>query len=421
MEASAGLVAAGGGSAPSRHEERLRLRVALSHRQARSGLRIAGAFAAAAVLSLLVGGERSEWRLVHLLLVGSGVSVVSAVAPLLAVTWSTAPARSPSAAAVQRWLVAVGTVALVVGLASGHDTVAVSGAVAVGAAVVLLAVSLVVVALDASTPRFRPAIAGYATACAFAVVGISGGVAMVVGVPARWYDHVRAAHVVLNVFGFLGLVIVATLPYFAATQLRMKMSPAATPAAVSRLVAGAAAAVAVGGVGALCGSGPAVAVGMGLYAVVLLESVRLAPSPGRKQLRWAGPRIAQLGAGLVWWLAGTVWVAIASVGGTVVPEGAVVAVLLGGYGQIVAASLAYVVPVVLAEGHGALATGFATMASWPALVLAQVAIVAALAGSTTLAWVAGGLWLGDLGLRAARVAVAADRARRGSVANVDGG
>jgi hypothetical protein len=57
------------------------------------------------------------------------------------------------------------------------------------------------------------------------------------------------AHLILNVFGLVGLVIAGTLPYFAATQVRSKMSPRATPTAMRAAVLGLAAATAVAATG----------------------------------------------------------------------------------------------------------------------------------------------------------------------------
>ncbi|MFP5487245.1 MAG: hypothetical protein ACLGHQ_02935 [Acidimicrobiia bacterium] len=53
------------------------------------------------------------WLPLHLFVVGALLTAISAVAQMLAVTWSAAPATWPTVATTQRWLLAAGTIALV--------------------------------------------------------------------------------------------------------------------------------------------------------------------------------------------------------------------------------------------------------------------------------------------------------------------
>ena len=72
--------------------------------------------------------------------------------------------------------------------------------------------------------RFDGALHGYLCALLAGVSGSALGIAMVVGLGGSTQREYRAAHLTLNLFGLIGLVIVATLPSFTATQARMKMS-----------------------------------------------------------------------------------------------------------------------------------------------------------------------------------------------------
>jgi hypothetical protein len=69
----------------------------------------------------------------------------------------------------------------------------------------------------------------------------------------------------------------------------------------------------------------------------------------------------------------------------VVPESLVVALVHGGYVQILAGSRAYLGPVRRGGGHVRLTAGFATTRSWLALGAGNAAAVAWITGHTALA------------------------------------
>ena len=74
---------------------------------------------------------------------------------------------------------------------------------------------------------------------------------------------------------------------------------------------------------------------------------------------------------------------------------------MGGYAQIVVASLAYLGPVLRGGGHERLAAGFATTRSWPSLVLGNTAAVAALCQWQEALAVLVAAWGADVAWRAA--------------------
>ena len=102
-------------------------RVAEVHAQTRRGLLVAAAFMAAAVVTGIAGVGAGWWLPLHLFVVGGLLSAISATTQMLAVTWSAAPAPRPLVAGAQRWALAVGAVALVVGRETDRTWMFVAG------------------------------------------------------------------------------------------------------------------------------------------------------------------------------------------------------------------------------------------------------------------------------------------------------
>src|SRR5690606_4180352 len=219
---------------------------------------------------------------------------------------------------------------------------------------------------------------------------------------------VRGAHVTLNLLGLVGLVIGGTLPFFAATEARTRMSPRATARRLAALLAWQLAAVATAAAGLATARPTTATVGLGAYGLGLGALTLLLPTVGRKQLRWAGPRLVQLFAGLAWWIGAVASAAVgAAGGGTPFSGDAVVVLVVAGYGQILWASLAYLLPVLRGGGHERLSAGFATTRSWPALAGANLAGGALLAGAGSLAAALTGVWVVDAAVRVVRLQRAA--------------
>ncbi len=59
--------------------------------------------------------------------------------------------------------------------------------------------------------------------------GMLIGIFVIAGPAQTRLADLRAVHLTLNLFGLVGLVVAGTLPFFAATQVRARMSPRATP------------------------------------------------------------------------------------------------------------------------------------------------------------------------------------------------
>jgi nitrite reductase (NO-forming) len=213
---------------------------------------------------------------------------------------------------------------------------------------VLLGVLLVTTVRRGVERRYDVPVAWYVAALAAGVA--AGGVGVVMATSPHGLG-VRDAHVTLNLLGLVGLVIGGTFPFFIATVGRTKMARRATPGRHVRLLASQAVALLTAVVG-LLGSWTAVTtLGFALYALGVVALATLAPAPRERSLRWAGPRLVAMYAGLMWWAAAVVAFAV-SAGGD----------LRGG-------------------GHRTLTAGFATTRSWIGLAAVNAAGVLFVAGA----------------------------------------
>lgn len=373
-------------------------RVVDAQRHAAWALLVTGCFAAAAVVAALTEHRTGNWLPLHLFVVGSLLCAISGVTQMLAITWSTAAAPVDGVAAIQLASVAAGASLVAVGRESDTWGLVALGAGLLAAALVLLGGILAWVLRWSATDRFVPAVRGYLVAVGWGIAGITLGALASRG-GEMFTARVIEAHLVVNLLGLVGLVVLCTLPYFAATQLRMKMSAAATRGRLGAIPVAGSAAVAAVATGLLVGNRPLVAVGLGSYALVVCAVARMLPRPTRKQAGWAGARAVGLLGGLVWWVVCLGVLAARSLHGPVVGDNAVLALVVGAYGQILVASVAYLAPVVRAGGHIRLRSGFGVMMSWPGFVAANLAALALLVGMGRLALVVVSLWVVDTVVR----------------------
>jgi nitrite reductase (NO-forming) len=374
-------------------------RVAIVQGQARSALRLAAAFGAAAAVAIVAPHRTGAWLPLHLFLVGSVLLAVSGAARLFAVTWSAGEPAGTRLVTAQRWLIAAGAAGLAVGREGSLPVGALAAAgLCVTAGLVLLAVLLSMEVRRGRVRRFRPALHFYLAALGFGVVGTGLGAALVTG-----SEGLRDAHVTVNLLGLVGLVIAGTLPFFIATQARMKRAPRATPGRLHTALGVLAVAVVAAGAAEVAHRPAVAGVALTGYVAGLVYLVTLLPVPGSRQWRWAGPRLLQLGLGVAWWAAVVAVAAGRSLAGwAAFPEPLVVTLVIGGFLQILVASLAYLAPVLRGGGHQQLSAGLRATRSWVALVAGNLA---------ALAWIGGQHRLADAGLVVVAVDVAARAAR----------
>jgi nitrite reductase (NO-forming) len=349
-------------------------RVPRAQAQARASLRTAAAVtvaAAAAGVTALAGASR--WAALHLALAGSLVLTIGGVTLLLTVTWSAAPAPDDRRVDVQRAAIVVGAVGLTLarGVSAPDLVVGAAGAVHL-AGLVLLGVLLAGTVRRGSERRFDVAVASYVAAIAS---GVAAGVVGATMATGHATPGLRSVHVTLNLLGLVGLVVSGSVPFFAATVVRSRMSPRAAPRPLAAVLAWQVAAllVAVAGLGA--GRGAVASAGLFAYAAGVLGVLLRLPGPTARQLEWAGPRLVAVWAGVVWW---AVAVAATAVEAASAPDGLLAGrwlgvLLVAGYGQIVWGSLAYLVPMLRGGGPRHLGSGFATTRSWVAVALLDLA------------------------------------------------
>lgn len=390
------------GASPSPGPHGSARRVAVVQRQARATLSLGAVFAVAAAIAFVVPHRTGPWLPLHLFLVGAMLLAISASTQLFAVTWAAGPPPSDRSAAMQRGLLAGGVAVMAAARELEWPTALLgAGGTSVLAALVILGCTLWRIVTRAVQQRFDATLRTYLAALVAGVAGCSLGLAMAVAPGAAVYERLRTAHLMLNLLGLIGLVIIGTLPFFAATQLRVKVSTRAGAHAQDRLLVWQASAVTVAAVGVLAESPALAAVGLGAYAAGLIRLATMLPGLGMKQLRWAGPRVLQLAAGLGWWIVITAVAAWqAARGRDVFPPAAVGVLVVGAYAQILAGSVAYLGPVLRGGGHERLTAGFRVTRSWIGLGTANFAAVAIALDWERLAVVVIGFWVLDTVVRA---------------------
>ena len=293
------------------------------------------------------------------------------------------------------------------GLAIGRSSSAVPVAVVAAAGVIYVAGLVGLAALLVRTVRrgverrFDVAVVAYVLALGSGVVAVLLGVSMATTAVST---TAREAHVAANLLGLVGLTMAGTLPFFAGTVVRARMSPMATTRRLllSSVWQATAVAVCVGGL--VAGAREVAAVGLVGFALGLLAVLALLPRPTRRQLQWAGPRVVALWLGVGWWAVAVALAAIDAVGDRPPFSSQVVALLVvPAYGQLVWAALGYLLPMLRGGGHELLGKGFATTRSWPGLVAVNLVGVALVMGAHNVAAVAAAVWLVDAAWRAARI------------------
>ena len=342
----------------------------------------------------------SWWGPLHAFLAGAGVLAISGAAQMFTVTWSAAPASGRAVTVGQRWAVTFGVALVLVGWSAGWTHVAVAGALLVMGGLATLAVTLVATVRRSLLRRFDLSARFYVLALAAGIVGVGLGGLMVSGTTDEWYSRIRMTHFHLNLIGLVGFTIVGTLPTLLPTIAHHKAVSGHEARWGWWLAVASASALAVG----VVAGEPAVGLGTvlaGSSMIVVLAGVvgRL----GRRGLVGRLPYV-QVVVGSLWLVAWTVVDGGKLLSGAVPEplEGWTMAAVTAGIGQVLAGSLAYLVPVLVGPGPR-LAKNFDRThrrALVPLLAANGVGISLVL-GFATPAAVCAGLWLVDFGYRMA--------------------
>jgi nitrite reductase (NO-forming) len=172
---------------------------------------VVGYLAASLVVAAMGAfGHASRWLEVHLFLLGAVTNAI--------IVWSRhfagtllAPAYRPERLGPGSLLAAnAGVVAVLVGVTADITWLVVAGAAAIGVVVGAAGGILAHASWRKAAGRFAPAVRFYWVAALALVCGLAAGAAMEVGLPRGWYAGVFAAHVHLNVLGWIALTVLGT-------------------------------------------------------------------------------------------------------------------------------------------------------------------------------------------------------------------
>lgn len=374
-------------------------RITKIHSETRKGLFVALCFLIISLFIGILGIGTSWWVPLHLFLIGSLLSAISTTTQMLAVSWSTSPPPSSIIVILQRWGIAFGAVFLVLGREIKQSWMIIFGGSIVIFAVLLLASILLWILKHAVTKRFAQAIEAYIVAIVAGAIGMTIGLILGLNRGGELSIELRGAHLILNLFGLVGIVIAGTLPYFIATQVRSKMSPRATTSLkrITLFILSSAVVIAVNG--EILKQAKLVTIGFCTYALGILLVLIMLPINLKNNSRWMEPRILQLMTGIIWWIATTITLGISTVE-LGVNRKVLQALVIGGFAQILISSLAYLGPVIRGGGHQLLTAGFAITRSWVSLVLGNIAALLSLFDKDNFLALVLMFWIVDIVVRA---------------------
>jgi nitrite reductase (NO-forming) len=305
--------------------------------------------------------ERSwppPWLLTHVFLLGAATNAIVIWTAHFTTTLLPAPTRPRAHAGwvLPASLVVLNAGVLLVLVSVPHDAApaVVLGAALVTAAVASRAVSMVSALARSRAARFGPVVRFYCAAAVALTFGIAAGAALEVGVPTDWYARVYAAHVQLNIFGWVSLTVLGTQAVFWPMVLRTRMVVGvenATTQALPLCAVGLSAIVA----GLLAGSRVAACAGICLYIVGAVRGLEpFARTALQRTPR--SPAALMLGAAVCWFVGGLAadlgkLVAARDLADYATAVGDFVPWLVTGFVvQVVIGALTYLLPVVLGGG-----------------------------------------------------------------------
>jgi hypothetical protein len=316
----------------------------------------AGAYALAALVWLTFGDALpgGRWFAVHLFTLGILTNLVVALSEHFASTLLNVGASSHRTARFV--LLNVGALALL-GFPPALRYPMAAGATILAAAVAWLAVDLDRMRRAARTSRFRFVVRTYEHACAAFLVGAALGAMLGLGLlPGMWYGAGRLAHLHVNILGWGGLTLLATLVFFGPAMMRTQMVPGADRHGDRALLA-AAGGLAVAVVGLLLSGLDVLALWPRLVAAaglaVFAAGATLVCATVLRAGRRARPSVHawMIQASCAWFLV-VVWADALAVGsGRLRLLDALGAVLIVAVlGQAIIATLNYLTPMMWAEG-----------------------------------------------------------------------
>lgn len=371
----------------------------------------AGVFLVATLVWAVAGGSLpgGRWFAVHLFTLG----VVSNLVTAMTFHFSRTLLHSRGADARQGRLALLnaGAVALLAGRAGGWLPLVAIGGSVVSAAVVWLYVDLRRQRKAALEARFAYVVRAYERACSQFFHGALLGILLGTGVlSGSWYGAGRLAHMHVNVLGWAGVTLLATVVFFGPTMMRARVQPGADEAARGALRSGTTG-LSVAALALLAGGwqgGPQTLLrllagaGLVVYAIGAARICLPVLRAGTKAVPSAHTWLIE--AACVWFVAAAAADAVVVASGRGELLDAVGAVLLAGVlAQAILAALSYLGPMALVAGTTARNAARATLDT-AARLRATVLNLGVVALATAAAADVGG-WLAALGWAALATAV----------------
>lgn len=377
-------------------EKGRRGRVTASHTIARTAFRLAGVFAAiAAVWAIIVAvGGGSWWGPLHSFLAGTALLAISGATQMFTITWAAAVPPSSRQASLQRWSIAAGVGAVLIGVSSGTTWLTVIGATSAVAGLIILAGSLLSSIRKSLLRRFDLSARFYMLSLASGTVGITLGAIMDLGISPDLFAKLRPVHAHLNLAGLVGFTIIGTLPTILATFAHHR-AVSGREAVYAWFACVASAVLFVTGI--FFGVLP---IGIGMLAVASAAATILVGiwlRLGKRGLKGGLPYY-MVTAGVIWLIIWAVVDGIALLSGSGLPPfsrwtGTAAVV---GVGQVLIGSLSYLIPVLIGPAPR-LGRNFRRLGkpAAPPMILANAGGVALVSGFGTVGLVMLGLWLAD--------------------------
>lgn len=366
-------------------------------------------FAAASAV-WVIGGDGlpgGRWLAVHLFTLGVLSNVVLAFTGHFTDTLTKVPADSHRG----RWVLTfnAGAVAVMVGMVQGWPIVVATGATTATVAVMGSYLRLRRARRRALGARFAWVVRAYERAHgAFVHGAILGGLLGAGMLAGPWYAAGRVAHLHINLLGWAGVTLLATLVFFGPTMVRTRIQPGADEQAARTIRVGAYAvsvasvALLASGFGAVTGTLFRIVAGLAL-AVFAWTSTSVCRAV-RRAVATAGPGAARSPlTALCWWVPLLLWVdaVVVAAGWWPLLDALGLGLLLGVFVQAVATTLVYLTPLLMGDHGGSRARlhdaldrhAGARAVVFNAGVAALVGVVATSAGGswvvvTRLAWAA---------------------------------
>ena len=301
----------------------------------------------------LPGGR---WMAVHLFTLGTVTNLVATMTDHFARTLT--KVEGDGRRGWRLGLLNAGVLLVLVSLPRGWPVVLASGAGATLVAIAWLVLALRRMRTRAVGARFGYIVRAYELAgVAFVGGGLLGALMGTGTLPTGWHEGPWAAHLALNVLGWGGLVLLATIVFFAPTVMRARMVATADrlaryalPLAAAGLVLAVAGLIVSAADGPIAGTGRAAAiVGLGGYALASALVCGPALATARRAVR--SPQAYAIGAACAWFPVAAAAAAVTVAWPAFPPVEAIgIVLLVGVLGQAIIGALTYLLPMVTGGG-----------------------------------------------------------------------